>query len=152
MIQRVQSIYLFGGFAAIMSMFFVPFARIIVNNSSGFLFLHEFQVEGLPIEAYNPILVLLIGVLTALGFLVSIFLFKNRVFQMRFNIITFLLNGALIALMFWVGDNLATALGGISNYKYIGAGMPLISIILLIAANRAIRSDEAKVRAADRIR
>lgn len=152
MIQRVQSLYLFGGFAAIMSMFFLPFSRIIAGNSSGYLYLHEFQVDGLPIEAYNPILLLLVGSLTALGFLVSIFLFKNRVFQMRFNIITFLLNGALLGLMFWVGDNLATTLGGVTNYKFIGAGMPLISIVLLVASNRAIRSDEAKVRAADRLR
>ncbi len=152
MIQRVQSLYLFGGFAAIMSMFFLPFARIIVGNSSGFLFLHEFQVDGLPIEAYNPILLLLVGALTAIGFLVSIFLYKNRVFQMRFNIITFLLNGSLLGLMFYVGDNLASSLGGVSNYKFLGAAMPLISLVLLVVSNRAIRSDEAKVRAADRIR
>jgi hypothetical protein len=152
MIQRVQSLYLFGGFAAIMSMFFLPFARIIVGNSSGYLFLQEFQVDGLPAEAYNPILVLLAGVLTAIGFLVSIFLYKNRIFQMRFNVITFLLNGALLGLMFWVGDNLASALDGYSNFKLIGAVMPIISLLFLVFANRAIRSDEAKVRAADRLR
>lgn len=152
MIQRVQSLYLTGGFLAIMSLFLLPFARIIAGSSSGYLFLHNFESDVALQGIYNPMLVLLIGSVTALCFLISVFMYKNRIKQMRFNVIVFFLNCGLIASMFWVSDSLATAVGGTAYYKNIGTVMPLVSMLLLVLSNRAIRKDEIKVRAADRIR
>ena len=156
MIQRAQSLYLFVGFVAIVVMFLFPFAGLFWGSSSGLLYLSKFEAAGILGEIYNPILMLIVSSLTALGFLVSVFLYKNRVFQMRFNVLVFVFNAALIGLMFWIPEKLAGSIstGDFVNvsYKYIGAIMPLISMLLLVFANRAIRKDEMKVRAAGRLR
>ncbi len=152
MIQRIQTLLLTGGFLAILSMFFLPFARIISGSLDVFLYLHKVEGDAVMMAMYNPMLVLLAGALTALCFLISVFMYKNRIRQMRFNAIVFLLNCALIGAMFFASDSLATSANGIAHYKNIGTIMPLLSLAFLVLANRAIRKDELKVRAADRIR
>lgn len=152
MIQRIQSLLLAGGFLAIASLFILPFSRIISGNSSAWVYLHTIEGDAIFTGVYNPMLVLLVGSLTALCFLISIFMYRNRIKQMRFNVIVFLLNGALLGAIFWVSDNLASAVNGQAYYKNIGTVMPLISLVFVVLANRAIRKDEVKVRSADRIR
>ncbi|PLW94745.1 MAG: hypothetical protein C0592_02020 [Marinilabiliales bacterium] len=156
MIQRAQSLYLLIGFIAIVVMYFFPFAGLFWGSESGMLYLSSFEAQGTLSDIYNPMLMLIVSSLTGLGFLVSIFLFKNRVFQMRFNVLVFVFNAALIGLMFWIPERIADSIstGDFVNvsYKYAGAVMPLISLLLLVFANRAIRKDEIKVRAADRLR
>ncbi|MBN2730505.1 MAG: DUF4293 domain-containing protein [Bacteroidales bacterium] len=156
MIQRAQSLYLFVGFVAIVVMFLFPFAGIFWGGNSGLLHLTKFEASGLFSDLYNPMLMLIVSSLTALGFLVSVFLYKNRVFQMRFNVLVFVFNAVLIGLMFWIPDKIADSISGIDfasvSYKYIGAAMPLLSLLMLVFANRAIRKDEIKIRAANRIR
>jgi hypothetical protein len=75
---------------------------------------------------------------------------------MRFNVLVFVFNAVLIGLMFWIPDKIADSISGIDfasvSYKYIGAVMPLLSLLMLVFANRAIRKDEIKIRAANRIR
>lgn len=78
---------------------------------------------------------------------------------MRFNVFVFVFNAALIGLIFWIPEKIADSINSINtgnyvsiDYKQIGAIMPLISLLLLVFANRAIRKDEIKVRAADRLR
>lgn len=71
---------------------------------------------------------------------------------MRFNAFVFVLNCALIGAIFWASDSFAKALNGIADYKQIGILLPLVSMLLLVFSNRAIKKDEMKVRAADRLR
>lgn len=156
MIQRPQSLYLAIGFIAIAIMFFFPYAGLFWGSESGLLYLSRFEAPGILAEMYNPMLMMIVASLTGLGFLVSVFLYKNRVFQMRFNVLVFVFNAVLIGLMFWIPDKIADSISGIDfasvSYKYIGAAMPLLSLLMLVFANRAIRKDEMKVRAAGRLR
>lgn len=152
MIQRIQSLYLLGGALAILAMIFVPFSRVIADNAVGYLYLHTCKGASVVAGVYNPLLILFAGTVTAVSFLISIFLYKNRVRQMRFNAFLFILNCLLIGAMFYVPDRLATATHGNAYYKEIGILLPLVSMILLVFANKAIRKDEMKVRAADRLR
>ena len=91
--------------------------------------------------------------------LVCIFLFKNRVRQARIVMVGFMINLAYAFLVFfWAVDKYADT---VSNYMhlndvsvswYVGAYAPIASLLFLFLAQRAIRKDEAKVRAADRLR
>ncbi|MBQ9473924.1 MAG: DUF4293 family protein [Bacteroidales bacterium] len=100
------------------------------------------------------VLILLVEVLAG----ASLTLFKNRVIQMRVVAVAFLLEVAYIAIEFlWVIDAYPTKLGaslGINPTPHftIGTWLPAIAAVLFFLAQRAIRSDEQKVRAADRLR
>ncbi len=91
--------------------------------------------------------------------LVCIFLFKNRVRQARIVMIGFMFNLIYAFLVFfWAVDKYADTvksymhLNDISVNWLIGAYAPIASLLFLFLAQRAIRKDEAKVRAADRLR
>ena len=90
---------------------------------------------------------------------VCIFLYKNRVRQVKWVGVTFLLNVVFVlALLFWGVDSYADRLvalvpgEGMKITWFAGAYSPIISLIFLVLARSAIRRDEAKVRAADRLR
>ena len=91
--------------------------------------------------------------------LAGIFLFKNRVVQMRVVMVGFLLNVIFVFLLFfWAVDSYSDTIvqamgGGESQIRWMaGAYAPIVSIVFFILAHRGIKKDEAKVRAADRIR
>lgn len=152
MIQRIQSLYLFIGAICIAIMAFVPFSKIIIDNQAYYLFLDTIKGSSENIAGYQNLYILALGILTGLGFFISIFLYKNRIRQMRFNAIVFIFNCLLIVLMFWYPDHFAKSIGGNAYFKEIGILMPLISLVMLVLANKAIKKDEIKVRAADRLR
>lgn len=152
MIQRIQSLYLLGGALAILAMISIPFSRVLAEDGAGYLYLHVCEGDSFIASVYNPMLLLFAGIITVVSFLISIFLYKNRVRQMRFNAFVFILNCLLIGAMFFVPEQLANAVHGNAYYKEIGILMPLISMVMLVFANKAIKKDEMKVRAADRLR
>jgi len=86
------------------------------------------------------------GALTLLGFLISLFLFKNRIFQMRFNAFVFLFLAIFIVGMFLLPDHIAGLVDAIANIKTTGFLLPLVSLISLVVANKAIKEDEIKSR------
>ncbi|MBP5240793.1 MAG: DUF4293 domain-containing protein, partial [Bacteroidales bacterium] len=91
-----------------------------------------------------------------IGTLVSIFMYKNRIRQMRFVSFLALVNLLYIGLMFLStipdGEKVLANLGTVATTYSVGTYVPLITIVLIVIAQRAIRRDEMKVRAADRIR
>ena len=110
---------------------------------------------------------LVLAAITAILALVSIFLYKNRVLQMRVVAFAFLANVILIFLIFFWAINGTGGSGGylgallqsglIGNNITInmltpGTITPIVTVILLFLAQRAIKKDELKVRAADRLR
>ena len=105
----------------------------------------------------------LIGVIA----LVSIFLFKNRILQMRVVACGALINVIYLFLLFFWAIN---GIGGNGGYLGVlqdlhftteaiavnmwtpGSITPIVTLILLYLAQRSIKKDELKVRAADRLR
>lgn len=89
----------------------------------------------------------------------AIFLFKNRPLQVKVVAAGFVLCLAYIAvLLFWAvdaySDRMLDMMRG-SNLEVtwmVGAYAPIVSLIFYVAAVRAIRKDEALVKAADRLR
>ena len=179
MIQRIQSIYLLLAFLAMAACFIFPTATFTAVESwgiqvSGELNLipkevHEAQVldqiqSGKPVTMGQrgfvktwPLVVLTI--LTAVIALVSIFLFGNRVRQMRIVAVGFLLGVVDVFLIFiWAIDTYVSnatvplQCTDVDVTYGVGTWCPIVAIVLMFLAQRAIKKDEAKVRAADRLR
>ena len=125
----------------------------------------QMLVQGATIEygqkltgfATWPLVVL--AILTGAVALVSIFLYSNRVAQMRVVAVAFLLNVVYVFLVFfWAVDAYAKIVEQAMNAAdprvtwYVGAYAPIVSLVFLVLAHRAIKKDEMKVRAADRLR
>jgi hypothetical protein len=95
-------------------------------------------------------LILLNGALVLLTF-ISLFLYGNRPLQYKLTMLAFLINVVFVIVLFFSTDHMQDRLKVEAQYK-LGAILPLISMVLLILASKAIRKDERKVKAADRLR
>jgi len=88
--------------------------------------------------------------------IVTIFLYKNRKIQITLSKLNMLLYLSVIFIVFYTGDEALSYIRGLGlegelSYK-LGAVLPIISVILVFFASRAIKKDEDLVRSADRIR
>ena len=100
-----------------------------------------------------------LAVVVAVIAIASIFLYKNRVRQMRVVAVAFLLDVAYVFLLFFwavdaysktIAQTMATTDMGITWHA--GAYAPIVAIVFFLLAHRSIKKDEMKVRAADRLR
>lgn len=134
MIQRKQSIFLLlaGIFSAISA-----WIGDLWKTVSGWV-----QAED-----FTDLLVLFL--LSAILSFVTIFLFKNRVLQIRLGWLNIVLNLLLAGYLLFSLLNLP---GGFNSEKGIGLLAPFISIVLLFLANRYIKKDEKLVKSIDRFR
>ena len=137
MLQRIQSIYLLlAALVAGVLPFIVPF----FGNG---------EEKGLLTLDQNVIFGLFLG--SAVLSLITIFLFKNRKLQFvlgRLNIILNLIT--LGVFVYWV---LMTP-GEVSVALENGVGklIPVISIVFIVLANKAIKRDEQLIKSVDRLR
>ena len=179
MIQRIQTLWLFLVAACMVLCLLTPVAKYSFEDSPTEgqrveaqldLFAHDgadmATQMGEPVVTYSqrltgmetwPLvtLVLACGVI-ALG---SIFLFKRRTLQVRLVAVGFLLNVVYAFLLFFWGvdhyaDLLSVGMGGAKPEVswFVGSFAPLASLVFFFLAQRAIKKDEAMVRAADRLR
>ena len=180
MIQRIQSFWLVLAMSCMVLCFIVPVAEYQLSMpSTGQKVEAEFnlvakdnpdmwnQINNLDqMVVYSqqasgfhtwPLIVLALA--SALVMLVSIFLFKDRVLQMRVVAVGFLFNVAYVFLLFfWAvdayGKTVVRMMQGadLEVTWFVGAYAPIVSLLFLVLAHRGIKKDEAKVRAADRLR
>jgi hypothetical protein len=139
MIQRIQSIYLFIVTALGLTQCFFPFA----------------SVQGMPLGIGNCYIYAGLAAIVPIVALVSIFMFKKRILQMRlnsFNIVLMLFQIiSMIAYFFYFKSN-AVAEEVLPSHILLPFALPIINIILTYLAIRAIGKDEALVRSLDRLR
>lgn len=181
MIQRIQSLWLVLAIVCLGLCFIFPAAEYsAIDNATGQtiharLDLIAHNSEAMPDQIMNledniefgqnvsgfktwPILTLAIVAIVIAT--VCLFMYKHRVRQARMVMVGFMINLAYAFLLFfWAVDNYGTA---IKNYMHlneidvitwsVGAYLPLASLVFLFLAQRAIKKDEAMVRAADRLR
>ncbi|MBR5092688.1 MAG: DUF4293 domain-containing protein [Bacteroidales bacterium] len=180
MIQRIQSFWLVLALCCMVLCFMFPVAKYYCEMSST----HQRVEAQLDLVAkdnpemvnqlldLDPVVVytqkasgfqtwplIVVNLLVAALALVCIFLYKNRVLQMRLVAVAFLLNVVYVFLLFfWAvdkyGDIVWRALDGdeMQVAWFVGAYAPIVSIVFFVLAHRAIKRDEEKVRAADRLR
>jgi hypothetical protein len=158
MIQRIQTLYLAFAFIAIALIFAFPLAQFFSENGA-----FIFSVKGLknmvPGEpnAFNPmvflpLIIVVIGL--ALLNLFTIFQFKNRSFQIKLTNIGVLAGIALIMGIFFLYiPMIEKKINIVPDYsKAFGIYLPLVALVFMVMANRAIKRDEKLIRSADRLR
>ena len=135
MLQRIQTLYLL-------------LAAICSGGLSQVLSLS--QTEGTAEFAFDSMEYILLFSASALLSLISIFLFKTRQTQFVLGRLNIILNLILLGLFIY---RLLTVSGETANSeKGIGLLLPVLSIVLLVFANKAIKKDEALVKSVDRLR
>ncbi|VXB75821.1 conserved membrane hypothetical protein [Flavobacterium sp. 9R] len=137
MIQRIQTIYLFLAFLVTLVAPYV-FPLWITADAKDFYFMQ------------NPVYVALFGLSTTLS-LVSIFSFKKRQNQFVMGRLNMILNLILLGLFVYRSLNLSGETPLVSE-KGIGMFVPVLAIVLLVLANKAIKKDEDLVKSVDRLR
>jgi hypothetical protein len=143
MIQRIQTLYLIV--AALVSGGLINVIYLWKENDSLVYILDLFESTSLLLKSI-PALFLVSAVLS----LIAIFLFKNRKLQFvinRLNILTnlFLLGVLLYYLLSLPGETVVSEKG-------IGVFIPIVVVLLLVLANKAIHKDENLVKSVDRLR
>lgn len=160
MIQRVQTLYLFLVVILSAVMFFTPIGGFYNKTTLevyDLTFMGVFLQDNMQTVENNPSVMPVWGlsILTAVIpviALISIFLYRKRVLQARFNVFNILLMVGYYALLFfyiWIGKQ---KLHADESFLCIPSSFPLISIILSALAIRGILKDEALVRSLDRLR
>lgn len=154
MIQRIQTIYLLLAAVLVSVANFFPFAHCFVGK--GFYTISSLGVSpsGLPpFEGTNiwSWIATAISIAAVVLLLSAIFGYKDRIEQMRKCVYAILL---LLAYYIFFGIQVWTVTHVTGIFPSLGliAELPLIAIILIFLAGRAIKRDEDMVRAADRIR
>ena len=177
MIQRKQTLFLLLAVCAMAMCFMFPIASFTAKAPLGVPVSGELNLiakenpslmndilngEAVTMGQKDYIKVWPLAVLTILSAfvaLVSMFLFKNRVTQMRLVAVAFLLGVIDIFLIFiWAVDayidkvTVPMACTDVNVHYGLGTWCPIVAVVLLFLAHRAIKKDEEKVRAADRLR
>ena len=88
--------------------------------------------------------------LSALLSIVTIFLFKNRKLQFVLGRLNILINLILLGLLIYLSLTLSGE--AMVSEKGIGMFLPIIVILVLVLANKAIKKDEDLVKSVDRLR
>jgi hypothetical protein len=137
MIQRIQTIYLLLTFVTTGILpFFIPLW--ILSNNKDFYFMQS--------QTY----VILVGLSTTLS-LFSIISYKKRQNQFVIGRLNIILNLILLGLFVYHSLNLSGETLVVSE-KGIGMFLPIVAIVLLALANKAIKKDEDLVKSVDRLR
>ena len=154
MIQRIQTLHLLVATILLVAVNFFPLATFDVEG--GIYRMSSFGIDAFGTEAYTGtqwlcyLLRLLSGVAALVSFL-NIFGYKNRIAQMRkciyailLVIVYYMVYGAQTWLVFTVTQTMPL--------PSLSAQMPLIAVVFLFLAGRAIKRDEDLVRSTERLR
>lgn len=136
MLQRIQTVYLL--LAAGASAGLASVLHLWVNNNE------------VPVFAKDDTLYYALFLASSALSVTSIFMFKNRKAQFMLGRLNIILNFILLGFFVYQSLNLSgeTAV----SEKGIGMFIPIISIVLLALANKAIKKDEELVKSVDRLR
>ena len=144
MIQRVQTVYLLLA-AAIAGGLIFKFS--LWTNTTG----ETVFVGDLLSDSSVLIKTILFSFLaSSLLSIIAIFMFKNRQLQFVLGRVNLLINFYLLGVLIYVSLNMPG--GTMVPEKGIGMFFPIIVVLLLVIANKAIKKDEDLVKSVDRLR
>lgn len=130
MIQRLQSIFFFLAAVCVICVLFFP----------------AVETNGLIETAQSNSVLFILSVIAATVFLIAIFMFKNRPFQMNIARLGLLMSLALLVLMAYYENA-----DGAFNVQW-GAFLPVLGIVLGALGIRYVGKDEKLVKGMDRLR
>ena len=135
MLQRIQTIYMIIS-ATLLGALYVWFPNIV--SEEGLVVVHNDEPIMLGL-IFGSILVTFI----------SIFSYKKRKSQFVINRLNIILNFFLLGV--FVYRSLTLSGETLVSEKGIGVFLPIISIVFLVMANKAIKKDEDLVKSVDRL-
>jgi hypothetical protein len=158
MLQRIQSLYLALVAIASILVFFFPLANYYHEIEGNYrLFIYGIRsMDPEPKVVFNTFFTFPLMVMAVISFVLSIltiFLFKKRLLQIRlcaFNVLTNIL--LLMMIFFFYATRIRDMVHIEPAYNLTGMAIPLVSLVFLLLANRAIRKDEQLVKSSDRLR
>ncbi|MCH7784262.1 MAG: DUF4293 domain-containing protein [Bacteroidetes bacterium] len=136
MLQRIQTVYLIIS-ALIMGALYYWFPLIMDETGIVIIVKNELLFLGL---IFGSIVLTIISILN----------FKKRQLQFVLNRLSIILNFVLLGI--FVYRSLILAGETLVSEKGIGVLLPVISIVFLVLANKAIKRDEDLVKSVDRLR
>ena len=136
MLQRIQTIYMIIS-ATLLGALYVWFPNIV--SEEGLVVIHNDEPIMLGL-IFGSILVTFI----------SIFSYKKRKSQFVINRLNIILNFFLLGVFVYRSLTLSGEI--LLSEKGIGVFLPIISIVFLVMANKAIKKDEDLVKSVDRLR
>ena len=142
MIQRIQSIYLT---IVIVLSAILPFVFKLWKNSNKEVFALDLFSELTLLSKLVPVFFFLSALIAA----IAIFKFKKRQLQFVLVRIIILINLFLLGILIYLSLTLP---GEASSEKGIGMFLPIVVILFVFLANKAIKKDEDLVKSVDRLR
>lgn len=152
MIQRIQTLYLLAIAAMMATAVFTPLAYFVAGADE--YLLYAFSLKGGE-TTYSTLYMGVVVALAAIIPFVTIFLYKNRMLQIRLCAVELvLLVGSVIfmAIYYYLGGRMFSQLEFNTQGFRIAIIFPVVSLILDYLAMRAIFHDEMLVRSLNRIR
>jgi hypothetical protein len=156
MLQRLQSVFLFLVFVFTVLFLVFPLGTFRMNGT-----VVNIVLVGSDLAAENHFsdyaqwfrMVLSVLPLLAMVFTVYIiFQFKKRMHQVKLGKVNMFIHLIILVVSFFYLDQLSSALPQMSFSYGPSVFFPIVSLVLILRANRSIIKDEKMVRAADRIR
>lgn len=152
MIQRIQTVYLALALIFIGLMSWLPMGEIAVE-----LEVYRFNIKGLVNTANQNVVVsgmplIILMVLIEIIQVLIIFLYKNRIRQIRLATLNLLLMLGLFGVSMYFLYSSASDFNEPLKIFKVAMAFPLVAAIFNYLAIRAIGKDEALVRSIDRIR
>ena len=158
MIQRIQSVYLLISTIFLVLSFFFPYLTFGDVESGNYVnlticWVTYFGDVKANIESSYYTVSILVSIATLISFF-TIFLYKNRLLQIKLLRANVLLQTLFYALVFYLKDSISMAPAELINdYEFnISISFVAVSIIMNLLAIKGIKYDEKLVKAADRIR
>lgn len=149
--QRIQTVWLVLAFVAMIALLFLPIG--IFATPQGNWIMYNWSTR--PLIGVGTVMnhwgLFVLALIIALLSLYIVFLYKKRKLQMRLTMLGMLLTVGYLVYYTVEAVKLANGLQASYGFKFALA-LPIITIILLFMARRAIRKDEILVRMSNRLR
>ena len=144
MIQRIQSVYLL--IATLLSGGLIFVLNLWVNEQgTEFFVMDSFNSENILLKVM-AVLFFVSSVLT----LIAIFQFKKRQLQFVLGRLSILINFIILGIIVYFSQNLSGEIN--VSEKGIGLLIPILTVVFVVIANKAIKKDEELVKSVDRLR
>lgn len=144
MIQRIQSVYLL--IATLLSGGLIFILNLWVNEQgTEFFVMDSFKSENTLLKVM-AVLFFVSAVLT----LIAVFQFKKRQLQFVLGRLVILINFIILGIVVYFSQNLSGEIN--VSEKGIGLLIPILTILFVVIANKAIKKDEELVKSVDRLR
>lgn len=154
MIQRIQSVFLLIATILLVFLVFFPYAEMVRSSDQNIFelgFRGLINVSGGEGIAFSSVTLSILMIICLLITIVTIFLFKKRMLQIRLSVFNIILLLGLQGLMYYFFRVAEKTLSGSGTFSLLFV-FPFVTAILVFLALRAISRDEALVRSLDRLR